>query len=77
MPEEESIVVESVLLAVTRVSTLLGDKRRSSGRSRDDTTVGSWRITMAVAWYPCRSNGYEQPGRRARRETKLELRLVR
>src|SRR4029453_17085396 len=27
MPEEESIVVESVLLAVTRVSTLLGDKQ--------------------------------------------------
>jgi hypothetical protein len=52
-------------------------KRRSSGRSRDDTRVGSWRITMAVAGYPCRSNGYEQPGRRARRETKLELRLVR
>jgi hypothetical protein len=27
MPEEESIVVESVLLAVTRVSTLLRDKK--------------------------------------------------
>ena len=36
MPEEESIVVESVLLAVTRVSTLLGDKQLTNATRLDN-----------------------------------------